>query len=266
MTCRTPQLIAAVAATALAFTAIPASANPRFEYVQSNQLQNAPSGIDFTMGNRKAPVILVEYASLSCPHCARFHKDVLPVLMKQYIDKGKLLYILRPYPLNEPALKAAELVDCVGEKSGSERYYTFVRVLFDTQTKWAFDTNWAAALATIARVGGVNADMYDKCTSDPQREIKVLKIKRAGTNELEVEYTPYLFINNHRYDDDASPAKLVAYIDKVLAAVQDAASKPGKPQATNGGSKPVDGKAPAAPVAGTPAKADSAPDKAGDKP
>lgn len=210
----------------LAALLLPAAAlaNPRFDYVQNSALSSAPLSSDFAQGDAKAPVVMIEYASLSCPHCGHFANEVLPELKKRYIDTGKMLYILRPYPLNEPALKAADLVDCVAEKEGAERYYQFANVLFQTQGKWAYDATWSASLASIARVGGVSADMYAKCTSDTARETKVLKVKQQAT-ELGVDHTPYIFINSHRYDDDPTLPKLTAYIDKLLAGAQKANGK-----------------------------------------
>ena len=65
------------------------------------------------LGDEKAPVTIIEYASLSCPHCAHFHNTILPELKKRYIDTGKAKLIHRPYPLNEPALRGAMLAGCV---------------------------------------------------------------------------------------------------------------------------------------------------------
>ncbi len=140
-------------------------------------LADAPLPADYYLGKIDAPVTLVEYASFSCPHCAAFHSDVYPTLKEEYIDKGKLLYILRPFPLNEPALKASMLVDCVGEKEGAERYYTFAKVLFNAQKKWAFDHQFLDSLKTFAKVGGVDGETFDACVNDNAREIKLLKVK-----------------------------------------------------------------------------------------
>src|SRR3954468_7537936 len=97
------------------------------------------------MGKPSAPIVMVEYASLSCPHCAHFSNTVLPELEKHYIETGKLRYVLRQFPLNEPALKGAVLLDCVGEQS-KDKYFIFSKVLFDAQDKWAFDGNYMSGL------------------------------------------------------------------------------------------------------------------------
>ena len=102
-------------------------------------LSQAPLSTDYVKGNPDASVVVIEYASLTCPHCAQFFNKQFPTIKEKYIDTGKIRFILRQFPLNEPALKAAVLVDCIGEKEGADRYYTFNHVLFDAQSKWAFD-------------------------------------------------------------------------------------------------------------------------------
>lgn len=212
-----PRLLSLMSAALL--LAIPAHAAkpPTFAPVDSPLVTKAPIATDFVMGHAEAPVILIEYASFSCPHCARFHKKELPILIEEYVKTGKMRYILRPFPLNDPALKASLLVDCVGEQSGPDRYYTFARALFDAQDKWAFETNWMSALSTFARVGGVGPEQFDQCITDTRREVKVLNIKRDGGKELKVNHTPYFFINGYRYDDAPSAAKMKEVIDQVLA-------------------------------------------------
>lgn len=219
------KFLALLAALTLA-SAAPAQAKPMFDFVDSSHLTGAPLKSDFIQGNPKAPVKLIEYASLSCTHCATFHKKVLPELAKKYIDTGKMLYILRPFPLNDPALKAALLIDCVGEEHGNDRYYTFAKVLFDAQNKWAFDATWLNSLETFAKVGGVNHSMFERCITDASREIRLLNVKRAAADELGVNHTPYFFINAHRYDDEATVEKMSAYIDDLLAKQE--AEKPAK--------------------------------------
>lgn len=221
-----PRFLFAFAALAGLSLSGAAFAKPKFDFVDSPLLSSAPSGSDFVEGNPDAPIVMIEYASMTCPHCAKFHTTIMPELTKRYIKTGKMAYIFRPYPLNEPALKASMLMDCVGEKQGTERYYTFTKVLFEAQNKWAFDSNWMSSLATFAKVGGVSGGMFDECTTDSAREIKLLNMKRAATKELGVDRTPTVFINGHRYDDEPTVEKITAYIDSLLAE-----TKPSKPAA-----------------------------------
>lgn len=210
-----PALLLALLALSFAPFDAGAAKSPTFEKVDSSLLKGLPKSGDYALGKKGAPVQLVEYASLSCPHCAHFHRDVFPAL-KPYIDDGKLLYIFRNFPLNEPALKGALLTECVGGDGGADRFYTFVKVLFDAQGKWAFDQNYLAALETFARVGGVPKEKFDACVNDASHELELLKAKQEAAKELKVDRTPYIFINGKRFDDDLTAEKVTAYIDAQL--------------------------------------------------
>ena len=181
----------------------------------SSLINNAPLKSDFVMGKSTAPIIMIEYASLSCPHCAHFSNSVLPELQKKYIETGQIRYILRQFPLNDPALKGAMLLDCVGEQS-AEKYYVFAKVLFDAQSKWAFDGNYMEGLETIANVGGLSKDQFGGCVGDTDREMKMLKAKKIATDELGVPHTPYIFIAGEVYEGDRSVEAISAFIDAKL--------------------------------------------------
>jgi len=185
--------------------------------ITSPSIKDAPLKSDFVLGQRKAPVVLVEYASLSCPHCAHFSTTILPTIEKNYIETGKVAYILRQFPLNEPALRGAMLVGCVGASS-EEKYYTFSRVLFDAQSKWAFDSNFMSGLETIATVGGVSKAQFDSCVNNKDNEVKVLEAKKATNDELKVPHTPYIIINGTVYNGDMTAEGVSKAIDAALAA------------------------------------------------
>ncbi len=179
-------------------------------------IKDAPLRSDYVLGKRNAPVLLIEYASLSCPHCAHFSNTVLPELEKKYINTGKLAYILRQFPLNEPAMRAAMLVDCVGSSS-EEQYYVFSRVLFDAQNRWAFDSNFMEGLETIAGVGGISKAQFKNCVNDKDREVKLLKQKKTDNDELKIPHTPYILIGGEIYTGDNSAADISKFIDAKLA-------------------------------------------------
>lgn len=182
----------------------------------SSLITGAPLRDDFVMGNRKAPIVLVEYASMTCPHCAHFSNTVLPVLEEKYIKAGKLAYILRQFPLNEPALDAAELLDCVGTQD-EKKYFVFARVLFDAQSKWAFDSNYVTGLETIANVGGLTKSQFQNCINNTERELKILKAKKLANDEVQVPHTPYIFIDGEAYEGERTPEEVSKFIDAKLA-------------------------------------------------
>ena len=185
----------------------------------SPQIKNAPLPDDYVMGKKEAPLVMVEYASMSCPHCAHFSSTVLPQIEKTYIETGKMRYILRQFPLNEPALKAAELLDCVGEQS-SEKYYVFTKVLFDAQSKWAYDSNFLAGLETIASVGGLSHDQFQNCVTPTEREMRVLKKKKIAEENVKIPHTPYIFIGGEAYEGERTFEAVAKFIDKKLGETQ----------------------------------------------
>ncbi|MFO0388791.1 MAG: DsbA family protein [Alphaproteobacteria bacterium] len=182
----------------------------------SYMIKDAPLPSDIVMGKKEAPIVIVEYASLTCPHCAHFSAAVLPEIEKKYIETGKARYILRQFPLNEPALKGAMLLDCIGEQD-KERYYVFARVLFDAQAKWAFDGDYMAGLETIATVGGLSRDQFKNCVTNTDREMKVLKAKKDAADEVGIPHTPYFFIDGEVFEGDRTVEAVSAFIESRLS-------------------------------------------------
>lgn len=204
--------------------ALPATAQPsNMKVIQGSGgmstsyiIKNAPQADDYVLGDAKASLIMVEYASMTCPHCAHFANTILPELEKKYVQTGKMRYILRQFPLNEAALKAAMLLECVGDQN-SAKYYVFARVLFDAQNKWAFDANYMEGLETIAMVGGLSRNQFSGCVNNTDREMRILKQKKLAVEELQLPATPYIFIGGEVYAGDRTVAAISAFIDAKLA-------------------------------------------------
>lgn len=156
---------------------------------------------DIILGDNNAIATLVEYSSLSCPHCAHFHTELLPSLQKEFITPGKLKLVLRHFPLNEPALKAAEIVECAG-KQGLKRE-NFIKVFFDMQQQWAFGDDYLKNLKQISLVGGVDSATFDSCLADKTLEAHLLESRQTG-EKLGVDATPYFFLNGKKYDGELS--------------------------------------------------------------
>lgn len=150
---------------------------------------------DLIIGKAEAPVTIVEYASLSCSHCAHFHTKELPELRKTILDNGKARLILRQFPLNPPALKAAQLVSCV---QADERR-KFIKVLFDMQADWAYTESYLDKLKQIAAVGGVSNTRFDECMNDKASEEALLQQAQTASERLQINGTPAFFINDKVY-------------------------------------------------------------------
>ena len=130
---------------------------------------------EMMIGSADAPNTIVEYASMTCPHCALFQKEVLPQIKTKYIDTGKAKYILREFPLDGLALAAFMVARC----SGNDRYFPMVDAL-------------------IARQSGMSKEEFDKCLADKAMFDKIVEIRRRGNEEFGVDSTPSFFVNGKR--------------------------------------------------------------------
>ncbi len=150
---------------------------------------------EMVMGSADAPNTIVEYASMTCPHCALFQKEVLPQIKTKYIDTGKAKYILREFPLDGLALAAFMVARC----SGDGRYFPMVDALFETQPTWAVTGNDGKdKLLLIARQSGMSKEEFDKCLADKAMFDKIVEIRRRGNEEFGVDSTPSFFVNGKR--------------------------------------------------------------------
>ena len=145
---------------------------------------------DMVLGKEDAPVTIVEYSSLSCPHCAHFHRDVMPALKSDYIDTGKLRYIEREFPLNNAALGGAVLARCVDPS----RFFAITDLLFSRQEDWAFKEDALQRLRIYAKQAGLTDADFEKCLEDEALQKKVLAVRERGEKEG-VKGTPTFFIN-----------------------------------------------------------------------
>jgi protein-disulfide isomerase len=151
---------------------------------------------DIVVGAPTAPVTIIEYASLSCPHCAQFYQDIFPKVKRDLIDTGKARFVYRHFALNEPALRAAQVVECA-DKGKRE---ALVKTLFETQKDWAFEAKFIAALKPIAALGGIDAAQFDSCIADKNLENKILATRMQAANVALVNSTPSFFVNGVRLD------------------------------------------------------------------
>lgn len=148
-----------------------------------------------SIGDPDAPVTMIEYSSLTCPHCASFHNNVLPDLKERYIETGKVRMVFRDFPLNEPAVDAAVLAHC----AGPDRYVGFLDVLFQTQDSWASAPNTRDALKQLGKLGGLSDGEMDACFDDEAMVDSILQSRLTGQNEHKVQSTPTFVINGETY-------------------------------------------------------------------
>lgn len=177
-------------------------------------LKISPS--DLIYGDKNAPVVMIEYSSLSCPHCASFNREAFEKIKSEYIDTKKLQFIHRDFPLNQPALAAAMFASCQAEKN-PEKYYMLIKALFKTQDSWAFDQKFMDKLQSIAKLDGMSFDKFNTCVNDKKLQEKILKDRMEAAQGLQIRSTPTFFINGEMSEGYVDYVSIKKIIDIKLA-------------------------------------------------
>ena len=164
------------------------------------------------LGDPDAPVTIIEYFSLTCRHCADFHKETLPVLKKRYIETGKVKLILRDFPLDRAALFAAVIAHC----AGPERYPAFVEVFLETQEQWTRARDPVATLKQIAQLGGLSPAQADLCLADEAMIDAVLTMRLEGEQIYGIQSTPSFVIGGRLYAGHNTAERFAELIEPLL--------------------------------------------------
>jgi protein-disulfide isomerase len=152
-------------------------------------MQPGPLG-DEALGAADAPNVIIEYASMTCPHCARFTNDVFPLLKQRDIDTGRVRYIFREFPLDPLAGGAAALARCAGK----DKFFATIELLFRTQQTWAVEHPEGPLLATVKPEGFTEAS-FKACLADQKILDGILAVRDRAANDFKVDATPTFFIN-----------------------------------------------------------------------
>ncbi|HYH40156.1 MAG TPA: DsbA family protein [Azospirillum sp.] len=144
------------------------------------------------LGDPKAPVTIVDYSSMTCPHCARFHIDTLPQIKQKYIDTGKAKLVFRDFPFDQWALRASMLARC----APPERYFPLLDVLFKGQAQWSSSKDPAAALTQIGKLAGLSEDTIKACWTDQKLADGILNMRLDGQNKDKIESTPTFVLSS----------------------------------------------------------------------
>jgi protein-disulfide isomerase len=164
------------------------------------------------LGKAEAPVTIVEYASMTCSHCADFHERTMPELKSKYIDTGKVRLVFREFPFDPRAEAGFMLARC-----SKDNYFPMVEVLFKQQQNWAAVQNAKDALLQIARLAGFSQESFEACLTDQKLLEDVRAVRDRGAKEFGVDSTPTFFIGGNRYPGAMSIAELSAIIDPLLS-------------------------------------------------
>lgn len=169
---------------------------------------------DMILGDENAPVTLVEYASYTCPHCATFHKHVMPDLRKNYIDTGKVKLIYREVYFDGPGLWAAMVARC----GGGLKYFGVSGLLYERQREWTQGDGGAAIaqnLYKLGRIAGMNDADMEACLQDQEMAKAMVEKYQKDTAEDNVSSTPTLILNGENIGN-VSYTELAKRIDTIL--------------------------------------------------
>ena len=146
---------------------------------------------DYTLGKADAPITFIEYASMTCPHCAQFSNDILPQMKANYIDKGYVRYVFREYPLDRIALTASVVGRCL-QKSD---YIPYVELMYSELLTWGRSEDPRSAIKEMARRAGMSGDDFEKCLSKEDDAKRVLAVQEKAIKDYCVGGTPTFLVN-----------------------------------------------------------------------
>tara|TARA_Y100000588_G_scaffold347801_1_gene396888 strand:+ start:136 stop:720 length:585 start_codon:yes stop_codon:yes gene_type:complete len=144
------------------------------------------------LGDPGARVTIIEFASLSCPHCAEFHKTRFDWLKENYIDTGKVRFIFRDFPLNRPALLGSMVAHC----AEPSKYFAYLSLLFKNQEKWAFSQPVEEQLVKLARVSGMGQEKLLNCLQDEALAERIIQSRLESQNTYNIESTPSFLVGD----------------------------------------------------------------------
>jgi protein-disulfide isomerase len=162
-----------------------------------------------SLGRADAPVTMIEYSSMTCPHCADFHKEGLGQIQAGYIDSGKLRYVFRDFPLEPRAMAAAMVARCV--EPG--RYFGFVDMLFRDQQTWAKSKDLLNELQVRAGLAGLPAADFNACLNNRELMQGIQKRAEEGQLQYGIDATPSFILNGKKYTGPRNFADFAAAID-----------------------------------------------------
>jgi protein-disulfide isomerase len=210
-------MLTATAAFSLADAAGIVLLNPawptRAEAAEPDPAELAKAGPDgdVVLGSEKAPVTIVEYASMTCPHCAHFSETTFPELQKRYIDTGKVRFIFREFPLDALAAAGFMLARC----GGKEKFMPIVETLFAKQREWMVEKP-IEPLREIAKQFGFTHQSFDECLANQKVLDGIQNVRDRAAEKLGVNSTPTFFINGKKFNGDQSIEAMTKEIDPYL--------------------------------------------------
>jgi protein-disulfide isomerase len=195
------------------------SASPIALVTGSQKVEIKPT--DMVHGAANAPVTIIEYASMTCPHCAAFQKDIIPKLNQDYVDTGKVKVVFREYPLDGAARMASAVARCLS----GDQYFSFIDLLFKNQMNWIkdFDNNnqltkedILEGLSQMGRFAGLSREKVQSCADDPKNLALVDANWMEGQTKYNVNSTPTFLINGTPHAGEIPYDELQKILDPLV--------------------------------------------------
>ena len=165
-----------------------------------------------SFGDENAKVKIVEFASLTCGHCAKFHNEVMPILKEKYIEKGLIHFTYKDFPLDKFALKASMIARC----AGNEKFFKFLDVFYKKQKDWTRTKDPFKSLLKIAKFGGLKDEELKVCIGNKSIEDGILKQRLNSSKKYDIKATPTLYLNGEKYNGDLTIEALESKIKSML--------------------------------------------------
>ena len=150
---------------------------------------------DMVYGNSDAPIHVLEYYSLSCHHCSHFYEHTFPIIKKEYIDTGKVQWIKRSHALDRSSVKGTMLLEC----ATPDRKKSYLKILLNKQSNWAYQKDPASVLANISALGGMPKDKFEQCMDNKEKERDIVDRSKYVAEILKITGTPSFFINKEQF-------------------------------------------------------------------
>tara|TARA_Y100000590_G_C15524858_1_gene940840 strand:- start:64 stop:675 length:612 start_codon:yes stop_codon:yes gene_type:complete len=167
------------------------------------------------LGVDGAPIKIKVFSSFTCPHCANFHKEVIPKINKNYVVSGKVQIIFIDFPLDQMAFNASKLLHCLNQ----EKQIKFLDIVYETQNQWTSGTNADEINNNLQQIGkslGINSLQYNKCLNDEAISDKILNGRIDGQKKYSIESTPTIIINEKKFKGSASFKNIKKEIEKLI--------------------------------------------------
>ena len=168
-----------------------------------------------TLGSNNASIEIKVYSSLTCPHCANFHAKIIPKIIKNYVESGKVKIIFFDFPLDQAAFNASKLVHCVDK----EKNLKLLDLLYEKQNEWTIGSSIDEInnkLKKIVKILGINSSQFDECLNNEVITDKILNARIDAHQKYSINSTPTIIINEKKFEDSVSFENIKKKIEKLI--------------------------------------------------